>query len=325
MLRKYINNHPVSSIMIHFNTSLSYMFKEINRWKLSCMQLIPYENEKGLVSENYLAVTRLYKWIASFLYQYELTHYKKVYAIFENSDISMEWPREKMKAVLANLGSIYSGNKKELLEKLIEEKKKTIKDRLSNVSQLAMILSSFHSIAAMCMASTYDDDLTQRQKLEVIKFLTLMTKYSPRSVQKKYNFVSLLNLPSMMREFGPIRESLWEGGMKGEKFLSILKPLIHKNSAKWEKIALANCYVSQNVNDFCDEMYRKLPYETMRRYYRHRVMVKERVRRAYNTLSSYDDFIGRIRDRQPISCIVSNNKIFVAACTRPRELCRIQQ
>ena len=42
-----------------------------------------------------------------------------------------------------------------------------------------------------------------------------------------YNCLSLLNLPNVMAEFGPIR-SLWEGGNQGEGYLREAKPQIHQ-------------------------------------------------------------------------------------------------
>jgi hypothetical protein len=38
-----------------------------------------------------------------------------------------------------------------------------------------------------------------------------------------YNFICLLNLPTVMERYGPIT-NLWEGGMMGEKFSQELKP-----------------------------------------------------------------------------------------------------
>jgi hypothetical protein len=42
---------------------------------------------------------------------------------------------------------------------------------------------------------------------------------------KKYNFLSLLNLPEQMRSFGPLL-NLWEGGYMGERIITTMKPEI---------------------------------------------------------------------------------------------------
>ena len=41
-----------------------------------------------------------------------------------------------------------------------------------------------------------------------------------------YNFLCLLNLPDMLRKFGPL-QNVWEGGGQGEKVLNIAKPYLN--------------------------------------------------------------------------------------------------
>ena len=47
------------------------------------------------------------------------------------------------------------------------------------------------------------------------------------------NCMSLLNLPDMMEEFGPLR-NLWEGGNCGEGFLRLTKPTLNKITRNWK-------------------------------------------------------------------------------------------
>lgn len=52
---------------------------------------------------------------------------------------------------------------------------------------------------------------------------------------KKYNFLSLLNLPEQMKNFGPLL-NLWEGGIVGEKIISTMKPEIKSGLRKnWQR------------------------------------------------------------------------------------------
>jgi hypothetical protein len=46
--------------------------------------------------------------------------------------------------------------------------------------------------------------------------------YIPK-FRSSYNFACLLNLPDLIREFGPLR-NLWEGAAQGEGFIQVLKP-----------------------------------------------------------------------------------------------------
>jgi hypothetical protein len=53
-----------------------------------------------------------------------------------------------------------------------------------------------------------------------------------------YNFLCLLNIPNMMRHFGPLR-NMYEGSL-GEKFLVLVKPRTHGIRAKWYTTVLRN-------------------------------------------------------------------------------------
>jgi hypothetical protein len=54
-----------------------------------------------------------------------------------------------------------------------------------------------------------------------------------------YNFICLLNLPDIVKQFGPL-PNLWEGGGQGEKILSKLKPLHCGYRVGWQKNLLIN-------------------------------------------------------------------------------------
>jgi hypothetical protein len=64
-------------------------------------------------------------------------------------------------------------------------------------------------------------------KLFLTRFANLDRKMNKhkKSLQwiASYTFPCLLNLPDIMREFGPLR-NFWEGGVRGEGFLSFVKP-----------------------------------------------------------------------------------------------------
>ena len=61
----------------------------------------------------------------------------------------------------------------------------------------------------------------------------------------KSNYMSLLNLPRQMKEFGPLR-LYWEGGWKGEGIIQELKPLIRNRFQKnWSSNTLKQLYNSR--------------------------------------------------------------------------------
>ena len=55
-----------------------------------------------------------------------------------------------------------------------------------------------------------------------------------------YNFLCLLNLPNEIDELGPLRNR-WEGGVRGEGFLRVVKPMVLGTSRpNWQKNLLSN-------------------------------------------------------------------------------------
>ena len=58
-------------------------------------------------------------------------------------------------------------------------------------------------------------------------------KHTPYWI-KKYNYLSLLNLPEAMNLYGPLI-NLWEGGNKGGGYLRFAKPIIKDiHSVNWQ-------------------------------------------------------------------------------------------
>ena len=65
---------------------------------------------------------------------------------------------------------------------------------------------------------------------------------------RKYNYLSLLNLPDEIRKFGPM-QYLWELGGMGEGFLSCLKPLIQKMHSTITKCTMKSHMSSLHYNE----------------------------------------------------------------------------
>ena len=79
---------------------------------------------------------------------------------------------------------------------------------------------------------------------------------------KKYNFLSLLNIPDAMYQYGPLI-NLWEGSNQGEGYLRYAKPIITDiHSKNWQINAhiklidvtsmneVINCHVMKNYLKF---------------------------------------------------------------------------
>ncbi len=64
-----------------------------------------------------------------------------------------------------------------------------------------------------------------------------------------YNFLSLLNLKEDISQLGPLR-SLWEGGFRGEKYISEVKPLINTGLTKdWSERLMKRLWLEKAVEE----------------------------------------------------------------------------
>ena len=87
------------------------------------------------------------------------------------------------------------------------------------------------AMVARTMSSIYTAaDIEETERHIKIFLNTFETFDAPLRTEKdtptwisSYNFVCLLNIPKMIRDFGPLR-NLWEGGGQREKIVSLIQP-----------------------------------------------------------------------------------------------------
>ena len=99
------------------------------------------------------------------------------------------------------------------------------------VEQLQAMVVALTAMLAQLMDRTVTEESILEAERRIKIFLTLFHRVDQRLKKEKddpawvssYNFSCLLNLPGMMREFGPLR-NLWEGGCRGEGILTYVKP-----------------------------------------------------------------------------------------------------
>ena len=98
------------------------------------------------------------------------------------------------------------------------------------------------------MQKTYTSEFIDITESYIKMFLSYLDKWNSyfRSTTTQpiwissYSFLNLLNLPNMMREYGPIR-NFWEGSELGEGYLRVVKPLyIHMHKSWAETITKKN-------------------------------------------------------------------------------------
>ena len=124
--------------------------------------------------------------------------------------------------------------------------------------RIKLFLSLFHRVSASVEA-TGTSRSTKRQRAQP-QWLT------------SYNFVCLLNIPQMIRMFGPVR-NVWDGGLCAERFIQTPKALLaHGLFNNWDYVTcnqmlvdlsmkrLVNAYTSPRIQypKSCDYRYKDL-------------------------------------------------------------------
>ena len=192
----------------------------------------------GFVSENWLAVARLSRWMYSSLSwllidgSFDLTEPK--------TDV-YKWNGVELRKWLALRGLPRKG--------LVHELKQTVHDYLSNPETIPPISSRYtcsielvtDSIICMqafiqrIMQNVYTEELINETENYIKLFLTSLNEWDNKSKPKdskpvwlmSYSLLNLLNFPEMMKTYGPVR-NLWEGGSMDEGILRLIKPNITK-------------------------------------------------------------------------------------------------
>ena len=109
------------------------------------------------------------------------------------------------------------------------------------VANVHAVISALNAMVSRLMRTTitpeHVDDVERHIKIFLSSFETFDAGMRAETEKptwiSSYNFVCLLNLPDVMREFGPLR-NLWEGGGQGEKFLRLVKPQWHGYRKNWQ-------------------------------------------------------------------------------------------
>jgi hypothetical protein len=99
-----------------------------------------------------------------------------------------------------------------------------------NVDNVVHVIWALQAMISRLMSRTIDDEIIRDCKRHIHIFLSYFSKFDTdlrgehkRTWVRSYNFMSLLNLPSVLKKYGPLR-NLWEGGGQGERVLSVVKP-----------------------------------------------------------------------------------------------------
>ena len=212
------------------------ILEEIQQLNLNWCKIMPYKKEKfgGWVSENFLGFCRILDWFYVLLIRLpEETVYKD--PVSEPS----AWYKKENEAWLGARGFPNKGTAAELriqVSKLLERDPvpEIITKHICSYRHILEMLHTLKTTISTCMKLKVEEhDIINLEAL-TRKFLILYDRMDKSMKAAKngkpgwitqYNFMSLLNIPDVMRNYGSMR-NLWEGGEEGEGILRIVKPEI---------------------------------------------------------------------------------------------------
>lgn len=192
-----------------------------------------------------------------------------------------------------------------------------VRASLPTSEMIVKLVCSLHSMTAAIMApSTSDDHVEDTDRLIKI-FLSIYsrieesirtaegcdTKKQKADWVRHYNFTSLLNLPDIIREFGPLR-NLWEGGECGEKFIRRSKDAISNGlRGNWEIVTARKILVDQTIRN----MWRRYEMQIACDNSETKILATYRLEgKIYKSTSLiYDSF----RNMQPISVFLHRTQL----------------
>ena len=226
--------------------------KELN---LSWCPILPYKGGKfaGWVSGNYLSMSRLMCWFYSGLDEIIADGEPWTEPLRPTED----WTGEDCKRWLAQRDLLTTGNAQELRERATryrlirpkEDQPPVVEQNGGPVELVQEAIMALDDMMSLLMVEQIDGDayyveLERTIRVFLTRFADLEEKLTKKNVLPSwitaFNCLSLLNLPDIVRLYGPIR-NLWEGAWVGEGFLRFAKPaVVHGLRKFWQRSTMNN-------------------------------------------------------------------------------------
>ena len=203
----------------------------------------------GWVSENFLGFCRILDWFYVLLIRLpEETVYKD--PVTEPS----AWYKKENEAWLGARGFPNKGTAAELriqVSKLLarDPVREIITKHICSYRHILEMLHTLKTIISTCMKLKVEEHDIINLEAFTRKFLILYDRMDKSMKAAKngkpgwitqYNFMSLLNIPNVMRNYGSMR-NLWEGGEEGEGILRSVKPEIKIGMrGNWQEWLMSN-------------------------------------------------------------------------------------
>jgi hypothetical protein len=231
---------------------------EIRKLNLGWCKVLDYSQGTygGWVSENFLGMSRLLDWFFSMLkllprpdpYEDPVTDFKT-------------WTAKENRAWLRARGIDNSGNAAELKSRVrgIMESNNIPQIEQSKACDVSVVLEMIHSLQLLMSVTMRDNHDEQsinfveaiiRQYLNYFRKMddTIRNQDVPSWISH-YNFLCLLNIPKLLREYGSLRH-LWEGGNQGEGYLRNAKAELRPGLIRtWEVWLINNLLDERTFNN----------------------------------------------------------------------------
>jgi hypothetical protein len=251
-----------------FVRQMKGMLESVQELNLSWCPILPYKGGRfgGWVSGNFLSMSRLMCWFYSGLD--EIVADEEPWT--EPAGPAKDWTGNDCKKWLAQRDLLRKGNAKELrarvveyLLKPIEEQPMVVEQPGGPVEQVQDAIVALDDMMSLLMVEQIDGEEYYVELSRTIRvFLTLFADLEERLTKKNalpswlasFNCLSLLNLPDIVRLYGPIR-NIWEGAWVGEGFLRFAKPaIVHGLRKFWQRSTMNNLMRMKGMQVLVGEM-----------------------------------------------------------------------
>jgi hypothetical protein len=251
--------------MAPFVRAMKKQFESLDKLKLSWIKTLPYKAGKfgGWVSENYLAISRLLKWFYSSLALIA----SDPAPWHEPNKPPDKWSMVDNKAWLTLHGFPSSDmNASELKAKVLYCMTEIpypdeVAMSAGPVETVLATVSSLDELISLIMVQSIPgEEYYSILERKIRIFLTHFADMEDKLPSKKklpswlscYNFLSLLNLPDVIRNYGPIR-NIWEGAAQGEGVLRFVKPNVSNGMRRaWENATMKALMRKKSMSEVAD-------------------------------------------------------------------------
>ena len=240
---------------VPFASQMKGMFESIKELNLSWLPIVPMKvggKFGGWVSENCLSMSRVLCWFYSPLDATAADQEPWT----EPERPMNEWTGDDCKNWLGQRGLNKTGYAAEVRETVtayrllpLNDQPPVVEQRGGSVENVQQTIMALDDMMALLMVEQIDD---QKYHVELERSIRVfLTRFADMeehlaklnalpSWLASFNCLSLLNLPRIVRQFGPIR-NLWEGSWVGEGFLRFAKPAVKTGLRKfWQRSTMTS-------------------------------------------------------------------------------------